>query len=312
MKSAHKVLISHLCYWVIIVCLDVWRNYGGDLEYWVVGYVFYVFPFYLIYFILIPEIALKPTALRLGILFCTSLTLFYVSNEIKHYVFHLMNPLYHFNEYRFNRVEGVVISQFMIISCCYGLRLFRDWITNNDENARLSMEKAQGELKSYKNKMDLSTMKVTLSKMKEMALNDPESIQTSILELSNLLRFNLYESNRGSVTIEQEITAIQNQLSLHEQVTGHIVAFNFDSTLNQEHISPGVILKSVSEFLKVSPKGERLEITKTDKTLQLSFYDKEEKLIILKQNLKLNIPQLTFLECVKGSLQLQLNMISSS
>lgn len=109
---------------------------------------------------------------------------------------------------------GAFFLHFLVIGCAVGLRYVVRW---NDMQTRLKEERqrnAEAELAWLKNQLNPHFLFNTLNNISSLVQIDQDTAQESIGQLSDLLRYTLYESNRELVPVEGEIEFMNNYIEL--------------------------------------------------------------------------------------------------
>jgi hypothetical protein len=150
---------------------------------------------------------------------------------------------------------------------------------NSKINERLELLKTENELQLLKNTMDIPFVMEVLTQMETDAKIEPSSIRSTVLDFSNVLRYNLYETAQKDISIYRELEVLKEQLHLHATIH-HCEIKVPDYGEKDFTILPGLILKTVSEYLKINPFGGRLQL--------ISMGDKVVFQITDESNLNLN------------------------
>lgn len=109
---------------------------------------------------------------------------------------------------------GAFFLHFLVIGCAVGLRYIVRW---GDMQARLKEERqknAEAELAWLKNQLNPHFLFNTLNNISSLVRIDQDTAQESIGQLSDLLRYTLYESNHELVPVEDEIEFMSNYIEL--------------------------------------------------------------------------------------------------
>ena len=109
---------------------------------------------------------------------------------------------------------GVLFSDALVIAAPVALRYALRW---NETRLALQEEKrkhADAELAWLKNQLNPHFLFNTLNNISSLVQIDADSAQESIGQLSDLLRYALYESNHESVPLENEVEFMTNYIDL--------------------------------------------------------------------------------------------------
>ncbi|MDD2952581.1 MAG: histidine kinase [Parabacteroides sp.] len=111
-------------------------------------------------------------------------------------------------------IFSLFFANVLVVSCAVGVRYMLRW---NDMQMRLKEEKqknAEAELAWLKNQLNPHFLFNTLNNISSLVQIDQDTAQESIGQLSDLLRYTLYESNHELVPVEGEIEFMSNYIEL--------------------------------------------------------------------------------------------------
>ena len=102
------------------------------------------------------------------------------------------------------------------------------WV--NEEQARKEIEKQriQSELAFLQNQINPHFFMNTLNNIHALIDDDRELAQNAILKLSEMMRYLLYESGRGTTTLKKEIDFLRSYIKLMELKIDDCVKINFE------------------------------------------------------------------------------------
>ena len=109
---------------------------------------------------------------------------------------------------------GLLLSNALVVAFAVGIRYAMRW---NDMQLALKEEKqrnAEAELAWLKNQLNPHFLFNTLNNISSLVQIDQDTAQESIGQLSDLLRYTLYESNHELVPVEGEIEFMNNYIEL--------------------------------------------------------------------------------------------------
>ena len=109
---------------------------------------------------------------------------------------------------------GAFFLHLLVIGCAVGFRYIVRW---GDMQMRLKEERqknAEAELAWLKNQLNPHFLFNTLNNISSLVQIDQDTAQESIGQLSDLLRYTLYESNHELVPVEGEIEFMNNYIEL--------------------------------------------------------------------------------------------------
>lgn len=94
------------------------------------------------------------------------------------------------------------------------LRYTKRWFNSVAERKELERERAEMELKNLKNQLNPHFLFNTLNNIYALIGLQQEKAQQAVLDLSQLLRYALYEGNQQQVTLQKEVDFIENYIKL--------------------------------------------------------------------------------------------------
>ena len=140
------------------------------------------------------------------------------------------------------------------------IKFSRSWFTVNELHRRLlqsEKETVQMELKALRAQINPHFFFNTLNSIYSMTLEKDERLPNTVLQLSDLMRYFLYESRKEFVPLQKEITVLQDYISLQRlrsretlQVTTEI-----KGSTDGLHIAPLLLITFVENAFKHGAKG---------------------------------------------------------
>ena len=176
--------------------------------------------------------------------------------------------------------ENISISFVLAIAISWLFITSRDWFLNSRQIEKLKADNLITEIAFLKAQVDPHFMFNTLNAMYALALEE-ESPKTadSIIKLGTLMRYNLYDSNVGLISIEKEIDYIEKYIALQKLRLNENNRLDVDIKLdaNVTHstkIAPLLLIPIIENAFKygASPSKETLitiKIHATNKSFQL-------------------------------------------
>lgn len=145
-----------------------------------------------------------------------------------------------------------VVLYMCMIALAVGMRYVLRW---NDEKQKLEEERrrnAEAELNWLKNQLNPHFLFNTLNNISSLVRLDADKAQDSIAQLSDLLRYALYESNNAKVKVVDEIAFMRNYIDLmslrcNDKTRVEVCFDSFDSRLA---ISPLLFISLIENAFK--------------------------------------------------------------
>lgn len=141
----------------------------------------------------------------------------------------------------------ILISGFSV-----GLRMSGKFIENEKKRKELEKEKLSSELAFLKNQVSPHFFFNTLNNIYSLTEINTKEAQNAILQLSKLMRYLLYESEKGDTSLSSEIAFMKNyidlmKLRLSEKVT---LTYAFPETYKDRTIPPLIFIPFIENAFK--------------------------------------------------------------
>ena len=228
-------ILLHILAWAIFIILPLYfliYYYQLDSTFIYRAYVqnfIYVLIFYINYFWLIPKFFIKGNKAKYFLTAISLIIVFYFCIEITNtYVF--KNPPQDKRiEAEYNKLPKEIrmpkppkqwhIYNYLFISSlltgfCLGLKLTNKYMENEKQRKELEKERLNSELAFLKNQISPHFFFNTLNNIYSLVQINTDDAQKSILKLSKLMRYLLYETEHGNIQLSQEIEFMMNYLDL--------------------------------------------------------------------------------------------------
>lgn len=138
--------------------------------------------------------------------------------------------------------EDVGVLQFsiiviVIVSASAGIKLFQQWMQNLQLITELEKANANAELEQLKNQINPHFLLNMLNNANVLTKKDPDKASEVIMKLSDLLRYQLYDSARDKVLLTSDIHFLEDFLNLEK-----VRRDNFDFVISKEGNLSGVLI----------------------------------------------------------------------
>lgn len=104
----------------------------------------------------------------------------------------------------------------VLLGCVVGLMVFKKWITDMRRMNELQQINLKTELDQLKSQVNPHFLFNTLNNLHVLTKTDPEKASQVLLGLSDLLRYQLYDSAKEKIILSKDIAFINNLLSLEK------------------------------------------------------------------------------------------------
>lgn len=210
------------------------------------------------------------------------------------------------------------LASCMITAICFcgisGVKLFRNWITGHAQVSRLKGEHLTLELNKLKGRITPAFLSRTLRNSSALVETDPAKTTRMLMELSQLLRYQLYDGNRDKILLKSEIDFLVRFLDL-EQLNNFRFHYqiHLQARVDNLFVAPMLFISliqyaiqdSTSLKLDVYSENEYLFFTckfDSDKTLQ------GEALSLIEKRLELQYPNKHTLTVSPGMTELKIKI----
>lgn len=283
------------------------------------SFILYLIVIYSNYFFLTPKLLLKDRyviySITLFILGFSMPAFFVLQEYIVRNAFDLPHRI---TSYTSPLILVDSLASFMITIICFlgvtAAQLFRNWIAENEHINELEYEHLKSELNKLKGQIAPTFLSKTLNNAAATVKTNPGKTTDMLMRLGQLLRYQLYDSNREKVPLKSEINFLTNFLSLGQLNKENKFRYDIETrgNLNNIFVSPLLFLSLIQDITEDSSclnllfenKGEYLLFQcKTDNKNELT----DESLYLIEKRLGLQYPANYTLTLKAGIIELQIN-----
>lgn len=289
-SNTRRTLIFHLVLWVLAfaILIFVFTNgkipvkidYYYTIVFLVVAAIAVEFNFYVLikYFLKKEKYILYLVSLiLLGFGFGTLLKLFFIS------MIDILFPNYFFISYISGNDFYLVFNILLVATTL--IKLAEDWIFyNKNQNQLLQFQKQhiQTQLNALRSQVNPHFLFNSLNVIYAMALENKAHIDTAIIELSDILRYVIYDSNSERISLKEEIKLIDNYIAFQSHRVNTEVAIT--TTIEDENFKlyPMLLLPLLENAYKYGTSSTTntipIEINLIQQNNRLDFSIKNQKL----------------------------------
>jgi two-component system LytT family sensor kinase len=154
-----------------------------------------------------------------------------------------------FNYQTFTQFTLPVCSVVMLSSVVI---IIRQFFVKANESKQMEIEKIKSELNFLKAQFQPHFLFNTLNNIYSLTFNDRLLAGKSILQLSNLLRYMLYESEEEKVDLQKEISHLQDYIELEKIrfATRMELSFNISGNVSDKKIAPILLIPFLENAFK--------------------------------------------------------------
>lgn len=146
------------------------------------------------------------------------------------------------------------------ISLSILLKLSEKWITWENQKQRIKAELQENELKNLKNQLNPHFLFNTLNNIYALIPISQEKAQKSVHELSQLLRYTLYDNENREVPLEKELRFVKNYISLMQLRMNSYTTLNTRINENEgkgKFIAPLLFITLIENAFKHGISGNK-------------------------------------------------------
>ncbi len=251
-------IIHHLLFWIIYLSAQFIGVFAGKTDFYeqLFYVIFDIIAVYINIYILLPRFLLKNKGTKYVIFILLLFIVEFLGPHFTGKIFgydllsccfsadnSIIDKLYTF----FNIFFYIMLLQGTAI----GFKLFKIWIKNQEKIRCLETENLKTELAYLKNQMNPHFLFNTLNNIYIQIKVDKNKAEKTILDLSDLLRYQLYDCSNEYVSILDEISYLRNYLQI-ERIRKNKVNINFPEPeiKNNIKIPPFLFIPFVENAIK--------------------------------------------------------------
>ena len=154
---------------------------------------------------------------------------------------------YSFEFWDWYRIGGHIVQTIEVIGIVSAVKYYRDWTRNKSKIEALTNEKLEAELNFLKAQVHPHFLFNTLNSIYYEVLNKTDKAADLLVQLSDLLRFTLYECRDDFIKLEKEIKIIENYIEIEKSRYGKRLKVNANFKIQKGVMVPPLILFSLVE-----------------------------------------------------------------
>lgn len=141
----------------------------------------------------------------------------------------------------------------VIATIAIGIKATKIWYLQQKENLEIMRIKTSTEMQLQKARLHPEFLLRSLDSIYEHTQSGSVNTTSMILNLSDLLSYSLYESDKGLVTLERELLELRNLIALEqlnkESLPG--MQMQIEGEISEKYIAPMVIVKLIEETISL-------------------------------------------------------------
>jgi two-component system, LytTR family, sensor kinase len=213
-----------------------------------------VFTYFTLYFLLprylLPKRYVEFFAWFLAASFVAGIIQRYVSFTFEYPMYYpmaLQDPFFYFP-----KIVKMFAGMYPVIFNAVAIKLLKYWYTNQKAQQILTQEKLQAELKFLKTQIHPHFLFNTLNNLYALTLKKSDKAPETVLKLSELINYMLYECRSDQVDLSKEIKFIRNYVDIEKMRYGDKLDVDIRVTgdVGDRKIAPLILLPFVENCFK--------------------------------------------------------------
>lgn len=277
-----KRLAPHILFWILRIALYYQSNIIRDNEeyflYWLFGLLpIEIIAVYFTAYILVPKLLLNKKYTAFIITTFVSGALFVIAGRlVRYYIIFpeawprgLERPIFYFPY-----VLSSTISLYSYVFLFSLIRVFQTW--RADEQRRQSLEKQNlyGELALLRSQINPHFLFNTLNNIDSLVYLDQDKASHAIMQLSEIMRYMIYETNADVVPLEREIEYLGSMVDLLRLrlKDPDFICFEIDGDPKGRFIPPMLLVPFIENAYKHGKKTGKAPGIKFKFNVKEDFY----------------------------------------
>lgn len=178
---------------------------------------------------------------------------------------------------------GYFLQTLILVTFATVLKIIAEWIRQQRVRQDLERDKLQSELRFLKMQINPHFLFNTLNSIYALTLKKSDDAPDTVLRLSEMMRYMLYDCNERTVLLEKEITYIEHYIALEQIRHGKkaSVIFDIQGDVQSVEIAPMLLIVFVENAFK-----HGLSQHLTHGFIRINLNVKEQNLLFTVENSK--------------------------
>ena len=292
----YKRIIPHIIFWTAVVLFNtfIFSVSTGNL-YWVFKATIFILPFemfaaYLTLYLFIPKYLFKKNyaefilySLSVAIIIGVVVRLLYIHVLVPYlgdetrisYIKEEISSGYFKNVFWNYTFFNLYVEIYSIVGVATAIKLFKHWLNNQRIKNELEKQNIKSELALLRNQVNPHFLFNTLNNIDTLITKDKDKASDSIIKLSEIMRYMLYEANTEKVPLEKEIDYLKSYISLQQLrlKKQNFVKFTIEGDYKGRIISPMLFISFIENAFKhgtknLDPPGIIITLTVNNQNIQ--------------------------------------------
>ena len=145
-------------------------------------------------------------------------------------------------------------DSYFLYSSVTGILLYilYDWYQKKQKQKELKRQNLQSELKLLKNQLNPHFLFNTLNNIDSLICSYPEKASKSLVQMSEMMRYMIYETNTPEVDLSQELKYIHNYLDLQQLQydNPNLVSYTLEGSPDNVRVAPMLFIAFIENAFK--------------------------------------------------------------
>ncbi len=297
----NRTWLSHVLFWISILLI---QTFGSTADYVQLNSIFghklimlvpKMMAAYALIYYQVPKLLYKKKYLLFFISFALSSYLFSAIARVM--VVHIVETLFRPQPFTQESISEIFGDLYKLYFHYYlgvyfpAILLFILMLVNESMEKRtvleqLSKEKFSAELNFLKGQIHPHFLFNTLNNLYVLTMQKSEKAPETVLKLSEMLDYMLYQCNDKKVTVEKEMQLIQNYIDLESLRYGNRLQLDFEKEIDnsQTQIAPLILISIVENAFKHGASGTiaktviKIKVKVQDQKLSFEVFNTKSKL----------------------------------
>lgn len=259
MKLSLKILI-HAIFWIVFSGITIGfaiNNYvdndeGKNIPHIVINITWGLVIFYMFYFYFIKyfEKGQFVKYLIFSILASIAITIIFLP---LHKLFYKSFPLFSYQYF-----GPPILGSFVLAQCGSLVRGFENWVVDIKIKTELENQNLKNELELLKSQINPHFLFNTLNNIDTLIHKAPNEASHSLITLSDMLRYMIYETKTDFVDLQKELNYIKKYIDLQKlrSNSDNFIQTNFPTNCENKTIAPMLLLPFVENAFKYASSTE--------------------------------------------------------
>ena len=253
--------ITYLTVHTLLMMMNVSDKSFFDFAYYTVVYFMWVdvLATYFTLYVLMPLLLYKGKYVQFIIYFSLSAIFFVLITQISNYFFYIPNikPEWAFKQNFWNfPYFYFIVATYGIVVLAGAIKLTRRWFEMKELQSIMEKQHLKSELDMLKMQVSPHFLFNTLNNIDSLIYKDQDKASETIIKLSSLMRYMLYEASTNKVDVEDEIEYLKNLVELQSLrlIKSDFINFEINGAVNKQQISPLLFVPFIENAIKHGDK----------------------------------------------------------